>query len=78
MEQADLIQEGLIGLCRAAKRFDPSYGVPFHVYARQRVRGSITDVIKTRARKSMIDKDTKQYATVFHFSFLQNNNQEDG
>jgi RNA polymerase sigma factor (sigma-70 family) len=72
IDQDDLIQEGNIGLIKAAKNFDPSYGVPFHIHARSRVRGQITDFVRQRARKSMVDKETKEYAKVVHFSTLEN------
>ena len=32
LNQADLIQEGNIGLMKAVKRFDPERGVPFPAY----------------------------------------------
>lgn len=34
------------GLCHAASRFDPSKGVKFHTYCRQRCRGAIMDYVR--------------------------------
>ena len=38
VEHVDLMQEGVIGLLRAVRRFDPSFGVPFWGYASWWVR----------------------------------------
>ena len=50
VEQEDLIQEGAIGLTKAARSYDPSRGVPFSAYATVRVRGEIADVVRQRSR----------------------------
>jgi RNA polymerase sigma factor (sigma-70 family) len=39
----DLKQEGVIGLMKAIKRFDPSQGVEFKTFARNFIRGAIFD-----------------------------------
>jgi RNA polymerase sigma factor (sigma-70 family) len=43
LEQADLIQEGIVGLLRALERYDPERGVPFAAYATWWIRRSLQD-----------------------------------
>lgn len=38
---ADLAQDGMIGVVRAAETFDPAYGVPFSAYCRDNVRSCV-------------------------------------
>ena len=45
MDEEDLVQEGYIGLLRAAKRFDPDRGIRFSTYARWWVRAQMTRAI---------------------------------
>ncbi len=45
----DLIQVGLLGLIRAAERFEPSTGTPFSAFARQHVRGAILHYLRDQA-----------------------------
>ena len=33
LEQEDLVADGNLALAKAAKRYDPSYGVPFPAFA---------------------------------------------
>ncbi|HUX16375.1 MAG TPA: sigma-70 family RNA polymerase sigma factor [Phycisphaerae bacterium] len=42
----DLVQEGSIGLCKAARRYDASRGVEFPAYAWPRVCGAIRDALR--------------------------------
>lgn len=42
----DLIGEGVLGLIDAVNRFDPRRRIPFGVYARQRIRGTILDRLR--------------------------------
>ena len=49
LEQEDLVADGNLGLAKAAKRYDPSYGVPFPAFATPYVRGAITDTVRSRA-----------------------------
>lgn len=46
VEREDLVADGDKGLVEAASRFDPTRGVPFGVFARRRVEGSIVDGIR--------------------------------
>jgi RNA polymerase nonessential primary-like sigma factor len=50
MDEEDLVQEGCIGLLRAAKRFDPDRGIRFSTYARWWVRAQMTRAIDHTGR----------------------------
>jgi RNA polymerase sigma factor (sigma-70 family) len=43
LEQADLLQEGIVGLLRALQRFDPERGVPFAAFATWWIRQSLQE-----------------------------------
>ena len=50
MSEEDLAQEGIIGLMRAARRFDPDRGIRFATYARWWVRAQMTRALETSGR----------------------------
>ncbi|MBX2797409.1 MAG: sigma-70 family RNA polymerase sigma factor [Myxococcales bacterium] len=50
LDQADLTQEGYVGLLRAAKRFDPDREIRFGTYARWWVRAQMTRAIDQHGR----------------------------
>ncbi len=43
LDQADLLQEGIVGLLRALQRFDPERGVPFAAFATWWIRQSLQE-----------------------------------
>jgi RNA polymerase sigma factor (sigma-70 family) len=43
LEQADLLQEGIVGLLRALQRYDPERGVPFAAFATWWIRQSLQE-----------------------------------
>ena len=48
-EQEDLRQVGLLGLLRAAERFEPNRSVPFAAFAKPHVRGAILHYLRDGA-----------------------------
>ena len=50
LEQEDLVADGNLALAKAAKRYDPSYGVPFPAFATPYVRGAIADTVEQGLR----------------------------
>src|SRR5437588_7726889 len=45
----DLVQDGVIGLIDAARRFDEGRGIKFETFAERRVRGAIIDALRRDA-----------------------------
>jgi RNA polymerase sigma factor for flagellar operon FliA len=45
----DLVQDGVIGLIDAAKRFDESRGIKFETFAERRIRGAMIDALRKDA-----------------------------
>ena len=46
IDVGDLVQDGVIGLIDAARRFDESRGIKFETFAERRVRGAIIDALR--------------------------------
>jgi RNA polymerase sigma factor for flagellar operon FliA len=47
VEIAELVSVGVLGLIDAATRYEPSLGVPFDAFARQRVHGAMLDALRS-------------------------------
>ncbi|MBF8300856.1 MAG: fliA 2, partial [Acidobacteria bacterium] len=45
----DLVQDGVIGLIDAARRFDEGRGIKFETFAERRVRGAMIDALRKDA-----------------------------
>ncbi len=52
LEQEELVADGNLALAKAARKYDPSFGVPFPAFATPYVRGAIVDTVRTRARRN--------------------------
>ncbi|MGC4067240.1 MAG: sigma-70 family RNA polymerase sigma factor [Polyangiaceae bacterium] len=50
VERDELLATGRAGLFEAARRFDPTRGVPFRAYANVRVHGAMMDSVRQSAR----------------------------
>ena len=46
---SDLVQDGVMGLIDAAKRFDEGRGIKFETFAERRVRGAMIDALRREA-----------------------------
>jgi RNA polymerase sigma factor (sigma-70 family) len=68
LDQEDLVADGYLGLAKAARKYDPSHGVPFPAFARHYVRGAITDTVRTSVRRHHLGDGV--YADVRAFSDL--------
>jgi RNA polymerase sigma factor for flagellar operon FliA len=61
VERSELWSAGVLGLVEAARRYDPSYNVPFAAYASARVRGEMLESVRSgdiaprRLRRSLRD-----------------------
>ena len=49
IEISDLVQDGMIGLIDAARRFDASRGIKFETFVERRVRGAMIDALRRDA-----------------------------
>lgn len=57
VDEMDLIQEGNIGLMRAAELFDPDGGAQFGTYATRRIRAAVADGINNHSRTIRVPRD---------------------
>ena len=46
IELSELVSVGMMGLVEAARRFEPSRGVPFDAFARRRIQGAMVDALR--------------------------------
>lgn len=71
LDPEDLVQEGMVGLVRAAIRFDPSRGVTFTTYAAWWVRAQITRSIDKEGRLVRLPggavEQARQLRTATHY-----------
>src|SRR5687768_3098962 len=49
IEIGDLVQDGMIGLIDAARRYDEGRGIKFETFAERRVRGAMIDALRRDA-----------------------------
>src|SRR5687767_15281715 len=49
IDVGDLVQDGVIGLIDAAKRFEESRGIKFETFAERRIRGAMIDALRKDA-----------------------------
>src|SRR3712207_8159214 len=61
LELADLIQEGNLGLMRAARGFDVAFGTKFSTYATWWIKQSISRAISNRSEEHTSELQSRQY-----------------
>jgi RNA polymerase primary sigma factor len=54
VQRSELLQEGVVGLLQAVKRFDPSVGAPFWTYASWWVRQAMQHLVSELARPTVL------------------------
>lgn len=65
VDRAELMQEGVVGLLRAARRFDSSLGVPFWAYAAWWVRQAMQQLVAEVSRPIVLsDRALRELASV--------------
>jgi len=70
----DLVQDGMLGLITALREYDASLGVPFHAFAKNKIRWAIMDGLRAgdwadnhvRGRANKVAKTTEQLRAVLH------------
>lgn len=67
-DQEELVGDGNLALVKAARKYDPRFGIPFTAFAVRYVRGAILDAIRARARRNSLGDGT--YAEVMGFHDL--------
>jgi RNA polymerase sigma factor (sigma-70 family) len=65
VDRAELMQEGVVGLLRAARRFDSTLGVPFWAYAAWWVRQAMQQLVAEVSRPIVLsDRALRELASV--------------
>jgi RNA polymerase sigma factor for flagellar operon FliA len=59
LELDDLVEDGVLGLIAAARRYKPGLGVPFPLYAKHRIHGAIVDGLR---RMDHLSRDSRSKA----------------
>lgn len=70
----DLVQDGMIGLIMALREYHPDSGIPFHIYARNKIRWAIMDGLRagdwadkrTRRRANKVANAIEQLQAMLH------------
>ncbi len=68
VELADLVQEGTVGLHRAATDFDPTRGIKFSIYAAWWIKMGIKDAINKQSRTIRIPRKQLAHLNKINFS----------
>jgi RNA polymerase sigma factor (sigma-70 family) len=79
VERAELLQEGVVGLLRAVKRFDPRATTPFWAYAAWWVRQAMQQLVSELARPTVLsDRAQRSLARVrdSRRAFMQSHGRE--
>ncbi len=66
LDQEDLVGDGNLALVKAARRYDPTVGVPFTAFALHYVRGAILDAIRARVRRTTLGDGRFAEVMSFH------------
>lgn len=60
IELGDLVQDGVLGLIDAARRFDEGRGIKFETFAERRVRGAMIDALRKDAWPRGVRRQRRQ------------------
>ncbi len=60
IELGDLVQDGMLGLIDAARRFDEGRGIKFETFAERRVRGAMIDALRKDAWPRGVRRQRRQ------------------